>query len=90
MTSSRILRQNPDLVTKIIDDEVVIMVPGEGKVLSLNEVGSFIWDVAKGGCTEDAILNAVCREYDIDREQAAADLEEFIADLKEKNLIICD
>lgn len=86
--NSQIISQNPNLVTRDIDGEVVIMIPAKGKVLALNEVGSFIWNRINGSNSIEDILNAVCHEFDVNREQAAVDVDDFITLLYDKNLLV--
>ncbi|PKM80391.1 MAG: PqqD family protein [Firmicutes bacterium HGW-Firmicutes-14] len=87
MMDSGNIRKNPKLITRITDGEAVIMHPDLGKVLSLNEVGSFIWEMADGSRNREQLLDAVCSEFDVDREQAAGDLDEFLDTLREKDLL---
>ncbi len=87
MTNTNNLIRNPELVTRQIDGEVVIMIPGQGKILALNEVGSFIWDMIDGTNSKESILAALCGEFEVSPEEAAVDIEEFTTVLAEKGLI---
>lgn len=87
MNSSAAFQQNPDTLTRTIDGLAVIMDPENGKVLSLNEVGTFIWEMAQHSCSKEEILNAVCSRFEVRREKAAVDLEEFILILRQKELL---
>lgn len=87
MTNSEILRSNPRMITRTIDGEAVIMDPQKGKVLALNRVGTFIWEKSDGQHTREDILEAICREFEVDKAVAAADLDEFITILQSKNLL---
>jgi hypothetical protein len=78
------------MITRTIDGLAVIMDPREGKVLSLNPVGTLIWDLADGNNTQEQILAAVCSEFDVRREPAASDLEEFVETLAGKNLFLAE
>lgn len=80
--------RNSTMITRVIDGEAVIMDPQQGKVLALNEVGSFIWELLDSPHSRGDLLDKICREFNVDREVAAADLEEFVAVLKSKNLVV--
>lgn len=84
------VNKNPNLITRVIDGEAVIMLPEIGKVLALNEVGSFIWDLVDGQHSRGELVEALCREFEVSREEAAVDLEEFLELLKDKNLLTCE
>ena len=53
----------------------------------LSELGAFIWELIPGAETEADIVKAVLDEYDVDEETAKADVSEFIAKLKEMNIL---
>ncbi|MBU7007242.1 PqqD family protein [Phosphitispora fastidiosa] len=88
MTEAADFCRNSAMITRVIDGEAVIMDPQQGKVLALNEVGSFIWELLDGARSKEDILAEICREFNVGREVAAADLEEFIAVLKSKSLVV--
>lgn len=90
MKNSVIWKQNPAIITRKIDRLAVIMDPQEGKVLSLNPVGTLIWDMADGNNTEEEILAAVCSEFDVRRETASTDLVEFVETLSGKSLLLVE
>jgi hypothetical protein len=52
-------------------------------LISLNEVGAFLWERLPDAADADALVDAVVEIYDVDREQAAADVEEFLGRLRE-------
>lgn len=88
--TSALWKQNPAIITRTIDGLAVIMDPQEGMVLSLNPVGTLIWEMADGNYTQDDIVAAVCSEFDVRRDAASADLMEFAAVLLEKRLLIAE
>ena len=90
MNSFTVLKQNPEMITRTIDGYAVIMDPQEGKILTLNEVGTRIWELAEVHSTKEDIVAAICREFQIDREQAAADMEEFSQTLLHKRLLLLE
>lgn len=83
-----VLKQNPDLVTKIIDGRAAIMDPEMCKVLSLNEVGTFIWEMVDGSNDKEVILEGICKEFNVSKGQALFDMEEFMAVLVGKKLLL--
>jgi len=50
--------------------------------------GEFIWGLLDGSRTLDQIREAVAAEFEVAPEQAARDLEEFIAELRQRELIV--
>ena len=53
----------------------------------LNEVASFIWDLLPDVDSEAEIVEKILEEYDATQQQAAADTAEFLAKLREMEII---
>jgi len=70
-----------------------ILVPIHNKVgdldsvYTLNEVASLIWSMIDGRTATSSILDRLCDEYDVPREDAANDLGELLGTLTEARLI---
>ena len=56
-------------------------------MITLNEVGVFIWEKLKSKCTIEELLEAILDEFEIDEERARKDLNEFLQQLNEAHLI---
>ena len=53
----------------------------------LNELASFIWDLIPEAESEEDILNAVLNEYEVEKEVAEKDIEEFLSKLQKMEII---
>lgn len=53
----------------------------------LNELGAFLWDRLPQAQDRNELLEAVLEEYDVTRDQAAADLDEFLGKLADFGII---
>lgn len=56
-------------------------------VITLNEVGAFLWRVLEQPCDKDALLEKLTAEYDVDAQTASGDIDAFLAKLREANLL---
>ena len=56
-------------------------------LFALNELGAFLWDRLPGANTREDLLDAVLQEYEVTREEAAADIAEFLAKLESLGII---
>ncbi len=56
-------------------------------IISLNESGAFLWGKMEQDTTEEALLQAMLSEYDIDEATAKTDLAEFVGLLQEAGLL---
>ena len=53
----------------------------------LNDVATIVWDLLDGGHTIADITAAVCAEFDIDEETARADIDDFVEQALDLNLV---
>lgn len=56
-------------------------------MITLNDSGSFIWDCFLKDISIDEAVELVLEEYDVEKDRAKADVEKFVAMLKENNII---
>ena len=56
-------------------------------LITLNEVGAFLWQKLTADCTMEALVEALLAEYDVPADIATADVERFVSSLREKNLL---
>ena len=56
-------------------------------MITLNESGAFYWDCFRKDITVDDAVKMVLDEYDVEESRARADVEKFVAMLKENDLI---
>lgn len=59
------------------------------KIISLNETAAFIWQTAAelGVFTTPQLLDALCKEYDVDRQQAQSDIEALLVEWMKEGLL---
>ncbi|MBK6327351.1 MAG: PqqD family protein [Chloroflexi bacterium] len=72
---------------QILDGDAVIVSPKTGKIRVLNQVGTFIWQMLVLDHNAAEIQDALVSNYAITPERAARDLQAFISDLSQRNLI---
>jgi hypothetical protein len=56
-------------------------------VITVNEVGALIWKGVEAGKSKEEIVDKILSEYDVQREVAAVDCDEFLQQLISKNII---
>jgi hypothetical protein len=78
---------NPDIVSKTVDNETVLILPEQGKVKVLNDVGAFIWQLSDGTRTLKEIAVIVSKTFDVELKVAETDTIYFISELSERQLV---
>ena len=56
-------------------------------LMSVNELGKFIWENYEKASNEDELLKFVLDEYEVDEDVAKTDLDEFLTVLRENEII---
>lgn len=56
-------------------------------VITLNDSGAFLWQQLINDKTEDELVTAMLKEYDVDEATAKTDVKEFIGKLTEAGLL---
>ncbi len=56
-------------------------------MLTLNETVAFLWEQLKEEKTKKELLEAILSEYDVDKEIASTDIQEFLEKAKRSNIL---
>lgn len=81
------------LILRKVGKEHVVMSTNSNTVnlngmLILNDSGAFLFNCLKEEKTYEQLLQDFLNEYDIDKNTASKDLDEFLNKLREKNLLL--
>ena len=79
--------QNPSILSRMADDEAVLVAPKQGKVKVLNEVGAAIWDLTDGKRNIKGIAAEICAQFDVEQSTAERDTLAFIAELLDREIV---
>ncbi|MFQ5858926.1 MAG: PqqD family protein [Anaerolineae bacterium] len=78
---------DPAIIGQTIEGEAVLVLPEQGQVKVLNEVGARIWSLADGTQTVRDIVATICTEYAVEPAQAETDTLDFVAQLAERGIV---
>ena len=56
-------------------------------IVTMNEIGRFIWENIEKAEDEDELLGFILDEYEVERDVAKADLDEFLTILRDAEII---
>lgn len=58
-------------------------------LITLNDTGVFLWKLLQeDDQTKGSLLDALCEEYEVVREEAKADIEEFLQRIRSEGMLI--
>ncbi len=79
---------HPQVATRTVDGEALIVLADSGQVNVLNPVGTRMWELMDGRHSVQQIADAICDEFDVTEVQAKQDLAEFVQQLIEAKAIV--
>ena len=82
-----------ELLIREVAGEIIAIPVGEtalrfNGMICLNEVSAHIWKGLQEETSKEKILNSILQKFDVSMEEASTDLEDFLHQLKENDLLI--
>lgn len=71
-------------------DRLALLDMETGTYFSLNQAGAFIWRKISENLSLNAIVDALCEEYEVGRDVALHDCERLIDDLLSQGILTLD
>lgn len=87
MSDERPQRNRAHAFREVADEGGLVVVPSASKVEVLNPVGAKIYSMLDGTHTRDEIVAAIVEEFDVDEDRARADLQAFLDQLREHEMM---
>lgn len=79
------------MLREIVGETILIPI-GESNnhfngIITINELGKFIWENLESSENESILLGKILSEYEVDEKTAKGDLDEFLGKLREADII---
>lgn len=86
------IQKSPNVVSRVVADEAIVVPIRRGaadmdSIYTFNDSGSLLWTLIEAGRSAEDLAAHLQAEYGISAEQAAADTDSFIEELREAGLI---
>ena len=78
---------NPAVLSRTLDDEIVLYDTRRGRVHFLNETASQVWSLCDGRRGHDEIVVQMLERFDAPRERIERELEELFETFSQQELI---
>ncbi len=93
MPETKVLRKNQDMVSRVIDDETILLpIYKTSKemdcIYTLNKVASRIWELIDGKRTLGEIKKQVLKKFDTNPKEVDKEMQKFLKDLKKIKAIV--
>ena len=81
------MRAARDYIMREIAGDTILIPSGSAAqkfngLITVNELGTFIWNVLREDVTLDELVGRITEVYEVDAETARADAEEFLDELR--------
>ena len=77
----------PQVMSRMVGDETVLLDLASGVYFGLDGVGKRVWESVAEGNSLDQAVAVIVSEYDVDKAQAQADVLKFASNLVERGLL---
>ena len=81
-------KRSPDVVYETIDDQAVLLDADGTELITLNAVGTLVWEALDGRRDVDELATALLGRFDgVTHAQLLGDIEAFLAELQASALV---
>jgi hypothetical protein len=87
-SDSRLTLRDADLDWREVEGELVVLDLRESRYLAINRTGRLLWGALVEGATRDQLINRLVDGFSVERNQAAADVDSFTAELESRGLLL--
>ena len=77
----------PQVMSRLVGDETVLLDLASGIYFGLDGVGQKIWEAVTEGRSLREVVAVVVDEFEVDEKQAQADVIEFASELVKRGLL---
>lgn len=82
------LAASPDALCSPIGEELAILHQTKNHYLSLNETGTFLWQMLEEGLSFVPLLERFQSEFELSEDQAKKDLLQFLTEMDNQDLLL--
>ena len=89
------MKVSNQFIMRTIADEHLLIPVAEAAIsvkglIALSESGALLYEKLKGGCSQKDLTAALMAEYEVSEDVAAQDVEAFLNQMRELNMLVED
>lgn len=88
MMSTNTVIRNSKIAWQKVEEKVVLVSPKTKKIHILYGTGGYLWECLEQQRSVDQLTELVCEQYDATQEQAQLDIQEFLNQMQEEDLVL--
>ena len=87
------MKVSKNFILRNIADEYLLLPTGEAALttrglIALSESGCLLYKKLQEDCSRDDLIHALCSEYDVTEEVAGADVDAFLDQMRQLNMLV--
>ncbi|MBN2126335.1 MAG: PqqD family protein [Deltaproteobacteria bacterium] len=82
-----VLIRRQDVVTRVLDNQAILLCPETRRPFRLNEAGVRIWEMMDRPMRVEEMVASIQQSYQVDRDEALPDVLAFLGELISTNLV---
>ncbi len=82
-----VITRDEEIVTAVMDSEIVMMSIETGKYYNLGNMGSVIWGILESSITVEALIGRLLEQYDVSWKQCEKEVLAFLEDTVKNGLV---
>lgn len=90
LTPTTLLRRNTDVIAAGIAHETVLLDPADWTYIHMNETAARIWEALDQPQSLGNVVDALLRDYDVDRAACEREVSHFVTELSGRGLILIE
>jgi hypothetical protein len=81
-------RPAPDVVSRRLQDEIVLVHMKTNRIYALNETGARFWELLVEGFKREEVEERLRSEFDVDEARVRAEIDALLAELTRENIVV--
>lgn len=87
------MKVRDQFVLRTIAGEPLLIPVGEAAIttkglIALSQSGALLYEKLKNDCTQEKLVDALLEEYDVSRQEATQDVEDFLNQMREMDMLL--
>ena len=87
------MRVSDQFILRTIADEHILVPVGDAAIhvkglIVLSESGALLYKKLQSGCTREELIDSLTAEYDVSVQEAAADTDAFLDQMRQLNMLV--
>lgn len=84
------IRRNSDVIAAGLAAETVLLDPKDWTYIHFNETAAKIWEALDEPRSVESVVDALMRDYDIDRSACEREVAQFVSEMSGRGLVVIE